>query len=520
MDRAWATLVGLCLLFLVPLWLPTFLPFVDYACRADELWILAELNNPEHGFDRWYEVDRWLHPKMAHRMLLLPFAKAFGGDVALRLYYSAYLLGAPLAVAFALRQGGRPIWPALLVLPGLYSFPVAYGFGAYSVSTAALVFTFGCWERWREGITGRAWAGLSALSALLFLLHPQAFLYWVVTGGALAITAWLSGRQTVADVAKTAASMGTGALLFWSYARVSFNYKTDATRSEVFVWSPGLGHRLKELPGHLGAYWDDSMALAVLAATAVVIGVAAVVLRGEGGWRDRLWGARWAVVVAAFLGGAFAIPEAFGRQHFIASRFPSMAMLVVPLALGSSAAWSWPRLRGALLLIVALTWISLTGRMVLFDTEAARMSAVIDHLPDGATTQCNVDLRWTLVNDLPAYDCACSWIHLENGGLNGYLPHRTGIDHKDAWDIPGREYGSWRDNNSAGFHYGTWGNQYSHWVVRADVGPTELEGPRLGPYFERSFEDGNWRVYRRVRDFPPGFNVPGLDPRAGESSRP
>lgn len=501
---AWWTLGALCLLFLVPLWWPAHLPFVDYPCRADDLYILSRLGEPDSGFDRWYLVDRWLHPKMAYRLLLLPFAKGFGADAALRGYLSLYLVGAPLAAAFALRQGGRSAWPALLLFPGLYSFPLAYGFGTYSVSTAALLLTYGCWERWRDGLTLRRWLGLFALSALLFLLHPQAWLFWVVTGGALACVAWLSGRQGPRYVAALLTSFLSGVPLLWSYVSFAFNYEIDPTRSRTFVWNPGPVHRLKELPGHLGAYWDDALAPLLLAGFFALVAVVAwAQLRGgsDDPWRDRLWRARWSVVLLAFVGGAFAIPEVFGAQHFVASRFPSMAVLVLPLALGSSAAWGWPPVRRAATLLAVLCGVALVGRMAVFDAESERLAEVAEQIPQDSTMQCNIDLRWTAVHDLPAYDCACAWVHMKRGGLSGHLPHRTGVNHIPELDIPSREYGSWVDAPSEGFHYNTWGNHYRWWIVRDEPGETALDREPLAPYFERTWQSGPWRIYRRTKDF-------------------
>jgi hypothetical protein len=242
-------LAAALLIQLVPLFTTSWLPFVDVPPHVGEVAILADYHDPGLQMDRYYDLGGWLHPYTPHRVMVAGLARLTGPMTAYRIFTALYFLIVPLALVLSLRRRGFPPWPAGLGLLALYSFPLHFGFVAYCVATAVLLLGLLALEAWLEAPTPRnRWATL-AMPTLLFLLHPQAFLYWIALAPLFVVWRRISGEGTLAALGPLGASLVPGLLLFLGYAKLTG--KGEVLASGGVEWVHPL-LRLEQLPMHLG----------------------------------------------------------------------------------------------------------------------------------------------------------------------------------------------------------------------------------------------------------------------------
>lgn len=154
----------------IPLIWPSIPPLVDLPAHIGRYAIeLAPANSPLH---RWYRFEWAVIGNLGIDLLVVPFAKLFGVELAVKLII---LTIPPLTVAGMLlvAREGHGYLPATapLALPLAYGYPFQFGFANFTLSMACTLLGFALWLR--LGRTGHI-----RLRAALFI--PFGIMLWFI----------------------------------------------------------------------------------------------------------------------------------------------------------------------------------------------------------------------------------------------------------------------------------------------------------------------------------------------------
>lgn len=434
----------------------------------------------------------------------MPPARLIGADLTYRLYLALYLIGVPLAMLWMVTRRALSPWPSLLVFPLLYSFPLAYGFVTYLVGTAVVLCGLPVLERWLEQPTRRGLAGIAGLGLAIFALHPQAWGYWAMALVGLGLLwairqpgDWRNGiLLQVSSVPPIALA------LVFILARLDFSDSSGAGE-------PGLRERFLDLPANTLLFWTEPLFFGLVFTFAAIATVALLDprrarLQLPASWSQSLWHHRYLLFAGALLAGGLLAPERLGDQFFVASRFPSMAVLLLPLILAGAAAWQGRLVPALTSATVAALGLLLLLQFMGFHAESSSFSQVIERIPEGARYRCQIDDPQSDLSIFPVYRHFCSHILASRGGLNGFLFRSEGVDFKKPYQVPQSELYYWQAAPTRRFDFAKYGNLYDYYVVRSSERHTPYDpGQPLAPFFKRLFAQGKWRVYQRTHAFEP-----------------
>ena len=186
-EQPWFWL-ALVLLSGVPLLWPTVPPLIDLPGHTGRYRVELDLLASPH-LSRWYDFDWALIGNLGIDLLVVPLAKLFGLQLAVKLIVLTIPM---LTVAgflwVAYEVHGRMPPTAMFALPFAYGYPLLFGFANFALSMAFAFVAFGLWLH-------LARIGRLKLRAILFV--PISALLWVThafgwgTLGVLAFSAEL-----------------------------------------------------------------------------------------------------------------------------------------------------------------------------------------------------------------------------------------------------------------------------------------------------------------------------------------
>ncbi|MEW5849305.1 MAG: hypothetical protein AB2A00_10850 [Myxococcota bacterium] len=486
---------ALAVLFALPVFLSRFLPFPDYPLHVGELHVLANATDPTIA--PYYDVESaWWHPYTPHRLLLLPLTLLVGAELAYRLFLLVYLLGVPLAALALVRRTGRSPWLALLIFAVLYSYPFVFGFSTYCAATAMVLVLYVVLESWlsSEEPSPRESLRLGAVFLLIFLLHPQAFLYALITSVALLVMHHVAhGRSVVPSLRRLLTAMLPPLMLLTSYVVSHWGGKDVETQ----FFPTRL--RFRALPIYAGAMWEDNTVYIIVYALVAVVALSRLVPDGKGeasSFAQAVWRGRYLVLMLLYVAGSVVLPEVYGHQHYMASRMVPMALLMLPMALSDGPLWHGRVLPAIVATLVAGLGLTLATDFLVFNVESRGFQAVIEFLPRASRYRCMVHSARSSILDMPVYDGFCSYVLVEKGGLAGPMHEHTGIRFQEPYRFSD-EFDVHRD-----FDLREHGDRYEYFVVHASAPLAAFEpGGALHERVALVLENGPWRVYQRTRPF-------------------
>lgn len=512
-EYPWFCIVfaALCLLYVIPIFIPRFLPFTDLPPHVSGVFTLAQYGNPAFALSDYYYVSNWFHPYMAHRLSMVFLSYLVGSaELAVKLNVVLYLVAAPCLVLLLINRLGRNPWAAIIVFPLLYNYPFAYGFLSYTLGICALLFGYLVWEKHGAKPTLHTYLLFSAVGLLIFLLHVQVFLYWLVTFPILVALRFYchSIRKTHAFLSLL--TLTPGLLLTIAYAVSSFSSSatTHGETTPHLFSLPDLYQRMRDLPWYLGFHWrTDGTTLTLLGLGLVLVAAAIAPRSAETAqpltWRATLWRDRYGLLSLAFLVGSFVLPESVGGKiYFISARLPSIALLLLPIVFSRIIGFSH------LVVKLGVTGIAIAMAMLIalqlrsFDAESREFQNVIDVIPQKARVRCQIDDPSSSATGLQPYVHFCGYVHAARGGLNGFLFRFLGIDYREPYQIDQMMLFYWQYEASKNFSFSRYGDLFDYYIVRVGQGSDIYEpGQKYGHYFERILANKKWRVYRRIRSF-------------------
>lgn len=491
-----------------PLFGPAVLPLLDWPQHVALVHALANAGDPT--ISPYYELHPQLSTYLGFYGLGALLAKMTGADLALRLLLALGLAGTPLATARLLHALRRPMWPAMLVYPAVFSMPFYWGFGAYVIAVPLAIWTIAALVRVAREDDARGSAEVVAASTLCFLTHALAFgSALLVAGVALAVRhlrhEW---RHLLRAAAALVPSLACFGWWFVVHVRADQTERLGALSAVVHAQS-GDVIRFDDFGTHLDQLafsfndWlrsDDDVLIAkawvAAYGIAFVLGGAAAIWRWRKGVREIPWPA-W-LVGALLVALYFVIPQ---EAINVYSLYPRMMILgvaglclLVPAPPGRP--WMAAITYGPALALTVWTGDVNVTAMHALDDEAADLRAVLAEAEPGQRLYGMVfapnedQLTLSTMLHFPAYYVP------ERGGLVGFsfangpsFPIQLAT--LGASPYPGRR-AEWEHHR---FRYDVFHDYYDYFLTRGGGGLDRRMGAPPGA-LEQVASEGAWTLYR------------------------
>ena len=150
--------------------------------------VYADRGKPGSVYNDLYERMDVLSANSLLYTLAAPLSRVMKVTTAVRGMLGFYLLGVPLATAWALRVYGRSIWPAVLSTALVYNMVYVAGFANLLFAAPFMILALPVLDRCLERRTTGWIVGSIALYVVIFLSHAHGFL-WIGFLSALLVLA-------------------------------------------------------------------------------------------------------------------------------------------------------------------------------------------------------------------------------------------------------------------------------------------------------------------------------------------
>ena len=206
----WLLPILFALVLLVPLWMFPHLPLVDYPNHLARAFVLAHLDDPAYGFQRYYAADWGPYPYLAMDVTLMALQRVLQVETAGRIFLSLSLLSLPVGFWFFLRQANPghdllAVWSLLFA----YNYFFLTGLANLQLSAGLCFLALGLGLRLRERPAGWLWVVYPPVILMLYFSHLAGF---AVNALILLILA-LRERRSARELAVCGLAMLPGALL-------------------------------------------------------------------------------------------------------------------------------------------------------------------------------------------------------------------------------------------------------------------------------------------------------------------
>ncbi len=510
-----------------PLWAGRYLPLVDLPQHLHLISVLHRLEDPTTLYPSVFAARGELTPYLGYYHLVSLLHWLLPLDAANRVFFTAWVAGLPLALAFFLSSLRRPTWPALLAVPFAYGDSFAWGFVNFSSSIPLTFLTLGLFVRAVTDVPRRRkWAALLAVSLCAVLLfHVQAFVFLGVGLPLLLLTTlapedrlprregdgWLDARLRPRLWALGGVVPGVGLFVLWFGGRLGA--PAEVAPGEPWkAWGPMFSEQnlswktpaqnLRELPQVLANMLpggQDRWALYAVAAVAAAALLAWAFARLTGrappsseGPVERL---RVVALAALALALFFLLPfDIRGYIYYLNTRYAHLAAPLLVAALPIlPRRWrtGFTFAAAACALVLA---VPLVQAFRAFGAEMAEVVRVADHAGDKPRVMGLVyDPRSRVVNH-PVFLHAAAQVARERGGLANFsfalTPHSP-LRYQGA--PPPTFPSEWRPQELSWERHA---QAYDHLLVRGRH-PAQLFGARLGTEVHLVAQEGRVFLLRR-----------------------
>jgi hypothetical protein len=368
----------------VPVISVKFPPILDYPNHYVRIWLLGGGVNI-FPVSEMYEVN-WKNAStnVGIDALAAILGKFLPVNVCAPLVLVAALGLPPLGVACLNRKlFGTSWWQVASVLLA-WSWTLVLGFLNFEIGIGlALICASLDRVLARLGVLGAS-AGRSCIGALMLIIHPFGFLFYVILVGALRLGRRFKKRPSVAvrrAIAAVAACLPITIpfVLWFLFAPVLPESLVDP-RQNVIVWQQaGLIAHLSSLSTPFRTYEirTDAVFLFLFVAPLAL----AVAMR-----RIRVHAGLFITAILLLVSANF-MPEIIGDTSSIHLRFASMGVLALAASLvpeiPSAKRWQWAAMSIALLLVVVrIAWI--TNIWINRQVDVVSLEKVLSYIPSGA----------------------------------------------------------------------------------------------------------------------------------------
>jgi hypothetical protein len=185
-NRETVFLVGLTLLYLLPIWAFKYFPSQDGPAHIYNAFLIHEFINPTNDiFQQYYLLNTNLDPTWFAHLLLVALMYVFDPLISEKVFLTFYVVMFVVSVRYALGAiNPNARWLIFLAFPLIYSYILNMGFYANSVSYVMTFFVLGYWLRHSDRWTFNNLVIFGLLAFLLYLFHIVSF---AMTMGALGV---------------------------------------------------------------------------------------------------------------------------------------------------------------------------------------------------------------------------------------------------------------------------------------------------------------------------------------------
>ena len=318
------------------------LPFADLPNHLAASTIARHYGEFGTEFSKYFSVDLFPKPNVLH--IVFCSSKIFPSvEAANRVWYLLYVLLLPLSVLLLVRRLGGTLWPAVLSLVLLYSYPVCWGFAGYTMAIPLVLLSAraSAGMAMRSGL--RSTAASAALLLLLFFAHALAAFFAIVLH--LVFMAFARSTRPARKAANCLTAVPALAMLaaWWFYGR-SFWYGPGTSEhlagyysGEFFTAFPDRWKLLfidnyNVLGGTTGEIVGIAFSLVIITAAVIPL----IRKRGENTARPE--GTRYALLLLAVsLACYLFLPRDLPGQTILAQRFSVFVLLSLIVVAG--VAW-------------------------------------------------------------------------------------------------------------------------------------------------------------------------------------
>lgn len=355
----------LAAMLLLPVWIVSFPPLLDYPNHLARAFVLLHLHDPHFSFSEFYRSDWGAYPYLGMDASLAVLGRLFPIETAGRIFLSFCILTLPAAAWFFLRQAqldaeAASLWSLLIA----YNVFFLEGFLNFDLSIAVGFLALGLWLRWlaKPG-TGRWIAALVAFTAAYFT-HLIGF----ALAGLIVVAYLVVSRRPIRDW------LWSGALALPGVAFYLHSSRIGLTANKIIFH--GWDEKLDSLGMILHGYWPllDWISLAALA-----------LWFAAAWWRNPefRWDRKWLAIAVFFFALFWAIPWMWGREA------SDLDIRVLPFLFVAILATARVGRRGKVLaaiplLLFAARTVSVTRHFQEAQPALAGLARSFDAVPRGA----------------------------------------------------------------------------------------------------------------------------------------
>jgi hypothetical protein len=164
------TMLVICLL---PIWLFTYVPTQDGPSHLHIANVLLKYDDPDLSvLSKFYEINWNFQPNLLVYVVLQPLLAVFPPLIAEKVLLTGFVIGLPLAAAYAARlPHGDGIIAALLGIQILYGYTFHMGFYNYSFGLVFCLLGVGYWRRIVDDLQVRSFAVLGTGILFAYFTH-------------------------------------------------------------------------------------------------------------------------------------------------------------------------------------------------------------------------------------------------------------------------------------------------------------------------------------------------------------
>jgi hypothetical protein len=511
------------LAWVLPLWVISYLPMVDYPQQLAMASILRYWAEPSRMLQQVYDLAL-LRPQGLFELLTAGLAWVLPIESAGKLVLSLALAGVvPAAVALC-RRTGRPDWYALFALAVTYNHAFYWGFAdnllAYPLVLGGGALADRLFDRPRFG--WREWLLLAGCALLFYTIHLQFLLVYVGLIGWLALARRPRWRELVVWLSTLVPGLALGAgVLAWAHLHsqeVMTGYQERLQSTQPYYSS--LLDKARGIPDNFfGGYAAGAqyllLSILLLALLVLAVPFSRSPSRPVARRDDSLYRSRFLVPALGLVVLFFVLPE-FASGYFVAERILVLAFMLAVPALPVPPPGL--RRRVAALLLAGLLVLQL-GQVLAgflgFDAEIAGLEELLETTEPGQPLAGLIyqkfvfDYEWPpVLIQFPAF------YQVAKGGrihfsfvqfFNSPARYRAGRNWEDGLLA---EWDEWSPHK---FSYPRHGGYFRYFLVRG--GPEHL-GAAFGPYLSgmRVRSAGRWYLVERLDGVGPPAAEPGTRP--------
>jgi hypothetical protein len=500
-HSAWrALLVLLAALVASPLAWSPYVPLTDLPAHAAVIATLRHWNDPDFGFQRFYELDlgRTQYLLVYFAGVALDFVTG-SAENALRAWLALAFLFLPLSLYAFFRELRLDPRLAVFSIPLLWSKPTILGLFSFVGALPVCFYGLALVAREARARSTSRRVALALFSLAIFYLHLSVLILFV--GGSLAVLVGLSRERGLGRL-RELVWLAPLALLGVAWALRSPIFDPHSVGFDVglrpYFKTPLEG--LLRLPRALSNVWRGSVDLVLL----MLLGVAMLSLalpRAPRPAREPEDGRIGRRIVQAIFAGAlflyFAMPELIGWLWFLDERYAPIAAMLLPAALPRGPRpWQRWAPHAAAAGIALFTALGVSVGCLLFSREAEGFRELIDRMPPHKRVLTLIFDEHSDQSRYFPYHHFGAFYRARKGGIveHGFveLPHLP-LRYRPEAAPPLRPFGSeWTP--------GTVDNQtqaafYDYLLVRGPVAKIP-QGPP-GPHWKRVDGAGAWTLFAK-----------------------